>query len=138
MLVCLTPSPTHLPAHGAASQGDWKGILPWGVCHGGTPGHAAKVASRNSCPFPWLLDTSQQAAGLRETVSTLVIRFDAQMKEAMLMGTVLALKAVPAREGPPSVPSCPVGRHSCPLFMSHSRLKLEKWVLKAIIAFAAP
>lgn len=70
-------------------------------------------------------------------MSTLVIHYEARMKEAILTGTVLALKAVPALEGPPSVPSCPAGRNSCPLFMSHSRLKPEKQVLRAVLAFAA-
>lgn len=60
-------------------------------------------------------------AGLRETGSTGVICFDAQMKEAMLTGTASALKAVPTPEGPPSVPTCLSRRNSCPLFTAAMR-----------------
>ena len=86
-----------LPAHGAASQAVWKDVAPWGCVLGPHLVRLPRWPRGTPAIFPALKYQPAGSAGLGQTGCTLLILFDAQMKEPMLTDAALVFKAVPAR-----------------------------------------
>lgn len=104
-----------LPALGAASQAVWKDIAPWGCVLGAHLVRLPRWPRGTPAVFPVLRYQPAGSAGLGPTGCTLLILFDAQMKEPTLTSAALVFKAVPAG-GPTLSPLLPRQGKENPLF----------------------